>query len=82
MISLVYFAIRIQLGQLSQQTQTRYPIVSCGFFLFDWTLLFNVCDWNDIISAQRSNVEFIYYSFQMFAAITTYLTIVLNFEKN
>lgn len=30
------------MSQLSQQIQNYHPIVTCGFFTFDWTLLFTV----------------------------------------
>lgn len=30
------------MNQLSQQVQHRYPIPTCGLFVFDWTVLFTV----------------------------------------
>lgn len=41
-INLIISHFFSKLFQLGQQTEHRHPIVSCGLFVFDWTLLFNV----------------------------------------
>lgn len=71
------------MSQLSQQIQNYHPIVTCGFFTFDWTLLFAVN--KHLRLSQEIDLSLIQSSslirFQMGAAITTYLTILLSFES-
>lgn len=38
------FFLQLQMSQLSQQVQSYHPIVTCGLFSFDWTLLFMVSE--------------------------------------
>lgn len=73
----------IQLLHLSQQVQFRHPVASCGLFKFDWTLLLTVSSIfyipiPEVLQVQ--NLKFLIHGLQMGAAITTYLTIVLNFD--
>lgn len=70
------------MSQLSQQIQNYHPIVTCGFFTFDWTLLFTVnkhLRLSEEISSLIQSSSLI--RFQMGASITTYLTILLSFES-
>lgn len=32
----------MQLMQLTLQVQVRYPVASCGLFVFDWTIMLTV----------------------------------------
>lgn len=36
------FIVQQKMSQLSHQVQNCHPIITCGLFTFDWTLLFTV----------------------------------------
>lgn len=42
LLSPIILCFILKLFQLAQQTEHRHPIVSCGLFVFNWGLLFNV----------------------------------------
>lgn len=74
-----FHLISQQFGKVSQQLQHRYPIVSCGLFEYNWTLVNSVCmSCGTFEFRQRINYFGI---LQLVAATTTYLTIVLSLES-
>ena len=79
-----FFPIRFfnpQLIQLSLQLQCHRPIATCGLFVFDWTLLFTVDTLKLSLKVHPNSIDIYQFFFQMFAATTTYLTILLNLES-
>lgn len=67
---------RFQLQVLAQQVGRKVPIISCGLFPFDWTILYSV----SLVNFSTGMPKCIL--LQMFAAMTTYLVILFQFDTS
>lgn len=78
-MNFVFFSSK--LIHLSKQVQNRYPIATCGLFVFDWTVLFTVRNLAENLKTPNPNQCSVLH-LQMIAAATTYLTIFLTLEPS